>query len=148
MWFFYIDQQRQHITVYIYTYIHTYTQSTERGKERWERNVHTHTHTLLGRNGEMQPLEYKHQEDEGIWGCICLIATAEGKGMGGKLCRERALKTAGSQHKEMVMHSLKILTVKVWEFPIFSFCSFTPASLHAHAHCCPSPAASKSRFLS
>lgn len=148
MWFFYIDQQRQHITVYIYihTYIHTEHRMGE-GEMR-KKCAHTHTHTQLGRNGEMQPLEYKHQEDEGIWGCICLIATAEGKGMGGKLCRERALKTAGSQHEEMVMHSLKILTVKVGEFPIFSFCSFPPASLHAHAHCCPSPAASKSRFIS
>lgn len=146
MWFFYIDQQRQHITVYIY--IHTYIHTEHRMGEGEMRKKCAHTHTQLGRNGEMQPLEYKHQEDEGIWGCICLIATAEGKGMGGKLCRERALKTAGSQHEEMVVHSLKILTVKVGEFPIFSFCSFTPASLHAHAHCCPSPAASKSRFLS
>lgn len=35
------------------------------------------------------------------------------------VCRERGVKTAGSQHKETVMHSLKILTVEVWEFVIF-----------------------------
>lgn len=50
-----------------------------------------------------------------------------------RACRERGVKTAGGQHKEMVMHSLKISTVEIWEFAIFYICSFLSASLHATA---------------
>lgn len=46
-----------------------------------------------------------------------------------RACRERGVKTAGSEHKETVMHSLKILTVEVREFTIFYICSFLSASL-------------------
>lgn len=72
-------------------------------------------------------------ENEDIGGSICSIATAEEKGTGGKACRERAVKAPGRQHKEMVMNSLRTLTLKVPKFAIFSICS-VPSALLTAAH--------------
>lgn len=82
---------------------------------------------LLGKKGMMRLHEYTVWEDEDIGGSICPIATAEEKGTGGKACRERAVKVPGSQHKEMVMNSQKILTLKVPKFAGFSICSVPSA---------------------
>lgn len=50
-------------------------------------------------------------------------------------CKERRVKTAGDQQKEMVMHSFKILTADIWEFAVFCICSFLSASLHTLTCC-------------